>query len=199
MAIRDLLYACIHCGREGGIKPTADGEACDRCGTRYFREDGALIRVERADGSREVKHPAQWLDQLEAQRPPQEAAPERKERVAVRIAQGDKPLTHRGTYLGRIEQFGAPQTGCLTLTATELRFVPDRGQTQVWPLIELTAVQPSSSALQLKIRRGPVLSLRFLDASPLLWEERVRNAIQARYALAGLGEILEFQPRIVCR
>jgi hypothetical protein len=199
MAIRDLLYACLHCGQEAAIKPGNDQEVCQHCGTRYRRALGAMISVERPDGSSQLKHPADWLDLLEAQRPIGPPATHQRERVAIRIAARDKPVRHRGIYLGRVEQFSPPQLGWLTLTPLDLRFEPDGQEMQIWPLDELTAVQPSSTALQLKVRHGPVLSLHFTEASPLLWEERVRNAVQQRYALTGRGEIKEFQPRIDCR
>jgi hypothetical protein len=199
MAIRDFLYACVECGREGGIKPGRERETCVQCGTHYRRVAGSRIQVERPTGSTEVKHPADWFDLLEAQRPRSIVHTERRERVAIRLAHSSKPVRHRGIYLGQVEQFSAPETGWLTLTPNQLRFEPDGGPERIWPLDQLSAVQPSSTALQLKIRHGPVLSLRFLDASPLLWEERVRSAVQALYARNGQGEIREFQPRIVCR
>jgi len=64
MPIRQLLYACVECGREGGIRPAKDAEECDRCHTRYTRAEGALIRCERPGHKAEVKHPAEWLDYL---------------------------------------------------------------------------------------------------------------------------------------
>ena len=199
MSIRDLLYACIECGREGGLEPVRDQEICGQCGTRYCRVEGARIQVTRPTGDPEVRHPAEWFDLLEARRPRSIVHIERRERVAVRTAASSKPLRHRGVYLGQVEEFGAPETGWLTLSPQELRFEPDGGSARIWPLAQLSAVQPSSTALQLKIRHGAVLSLRFLEASPLLWEERVRNAVQALYTRTGHGEIQEFQPRIVCR
>jgi hypothetical protein len=199
MSIRDFLYACVECGREGGIRAAHDHEACVQCSTRYRRVAGAGIQVLRPAGSSETRHPAEWFDLLEAQRPGSVVHTERRERVAVRTADSTRPLRHRGIYLGQIEQFSAPEPGWLTLTLQELWFEPDSGPLRIWPLAELSAVQPSSTALQLKVRHGPVLSLRFLEASPLLWEERVRAAVQAVYTRNGQGDIREFQPRIVCR
>ncbi|HSL71388.1 MAG TPA: hypothetical protein VK864_14170 [Longimicrobiales bacterium] len=198
MAIHHLLYACVACGREAGIKPTGAGEVCERCGARYARGEGALIRCERADGTVEVRHPAEWLDRL-GQSGLLEESRHRPEPVVLSIATTWRPYHHAGVYLGQVERFGEPMSGVLTLTDEALTFEPENGQRQTWPLDELTAVQPSSTTLQLKIRRGPVLSLRFPAGSPLLWEERIRNAVQKRYAEAGRGEIAEFQPRIVCR
>jgi hypothetical protein len=199
MAIKDLLYACIECGREAGIKATEHAETCERCGTRYSRTDGADIRVERPNGSVEVRPPSEWLDLLEAKLPIEQMRTDRRERVVVRTATSSTPHRHRGIYLGQIESFGQPEAGWLSLSPTELRFEPDTGEDRIWPLIELTAVQPSSTSLQLKLRRGPVLSLRFPEASSLLWEEHVRHAVQTLYTTLGSGEVREFQPRIVCK
>jgi hypothetical protein len=199
MAIRDLLYACIDCGREAGIKDTEAGEVCERCGARYSRGEGATITVVHSNGSTDVKHPSEWLDLLETRLPIGDMRADRRERALVRTAHTSKPLHHRGIYLGQVEQFGEPEAGWLSLSPTELRFQPDDGPPRTWPLEALTAVQPSSTSLQLKVRRGPVISLRFPEASSLLWEEHVRHAVQALYSQKGRGQIREFQPRIVCR
>jgi hypothetical protein len=199
MAIHHLLYACVVCGREGGIKPADKNEVCERCSAKYTRADGALIRCEPAGAPAETKHPAEWLDLLQSQWPLSEMRIERSSRVILRIAEESEPHYHGGVYLGHIEQFGAPMPGVLTLSRDALGFTPEQGGSITWRLDELTAVQPSSTTLQLKVRRGPVLSFRFPDASPLLWEECVRVAVQALYIAAGRGDIAEYQPRIVCR
>ena len=124
---------------------------------------------------------------------------ERSSHVILRIAEKSQPHYHGGVYLGHIEQFGQPMSGVLTLSREALVFAPEEGSPRTWRLEELTAVQPSSTTLQLKVRKGPVLSFRFPDASPLLWEECVRVAVQALYSAAGRGDIAEYQPRIVCR
>jgi DNA-directed RNA polymerase subunit RPC12/RpoP len=198
VAIHHLLYACVECGREAGIRETKDGEVCERCGARYSRAEGAGIRCEPNNGPPVVKHPAEWLDIL-ARGGVLERPPSRPEPVLVRMAHGSKPYRHSGIYLGEVEYFGDPVPGLLELTTDALVFTPSQGPAVTWSLNELTAVQPSSTTLQLKIRHGPVVSLRFPEGSPLLWEERVRNAVQATFTRAGKGEIAEFQPRIVCR
>ena len=198
MAIHHLLYACVECGREAGIRETEEGEVCNRCRARYSRAEGAAIRCEPLNGPAVVKQPAEWLDIL-ARGGVLERAPSRPEPVIVRLAKGSKPYRHSGVYLGEVEHFGDPISGFLELSSEALRFKPTDGSEVVWPVHELTAVQPSSTTLQLKIRNGPVVSLRFPEGSPLLWEERVRNVVQAWYNKEGRGEIAEFQPRIVCR
>src|SRR5262245_63483192 len=97
------------------------------------------------------------------------------------MATGTRPYRHSGVYLGEVEYFGDPIEGKLSLTADAVVFDPEQGEVIRWPLHELTAVQPSSTTLQLKVRHGPVVSLRFPKGSPLLWEERLRSAVQASY------------------
>ena len=65
-----------------------------------------------------------------------------------------------------------------------------------WPLSEITAVQPSSTALQVKARRQPVVSIKFSSSSSRLWEERLQVALRQHYSTR---DIIEFQPRICLR
>jgi hypothetical protein len=197
MAIHYLLYACVECGREGGIKPGEKGEeVCERCHTRYARVNQADIRCEPPNQPAVVHSAAEWLDLLHEQGLHRLLG--RSAQVVVRIADKYRPYRHAGVYLGEIEQLGEPMTGTLTVDQEAVRFTAEGGASFVWPLDELTAVQPSSTSLQLKIRRGPIIALKFPGNSPLLWEERIRYAVQARYTAKGLGEIIEYQPRIVC-
>lgn len=198
MAIHLILYACIECGRESSIKPIKGerAEVCERCGTLYTREEGAMIKCAPPNREPETRHPSEWLDILE-QHPLRGGA--RKERALVSFARKQLPYRHSGMYLGHVEKFEPPLPGTIELTEEAVLFRADGSdQTEVWPLDELTAVQPSSTTLQLKIRHGPVVSMKFIDASPLLWEQRLRDAVQRRFLVAGKGEILEFQPRIIC-
>ncbi|MEX2283692.1 MAG: hypothetical protein WEE89_14500 [Gemmatimonadota bacterium] len=194
MPIGDLLYACVECRTEGSLRRAKRGEVCDRCGTRYTRADGALIRCERPGQEPEVKHPAEWLDHLHEQplhHPATTAA------VTLRCASEYKPYTHAGVLLGFIEELGPPEEGTLELGPESIVFRSATGERR-WPLDALTAVQPTTGTLNLKVRNGPLIALRFRTGSPLLWEERVKNAIQERFAAAGRGDIAEYLPRIVC-
>jgi hypothetical protein len=199
MPIRDLLYACVECGREGGLKPTQEkprAEVCERCSTRYTAAGSGLIRVERPRQPAEVKHPSEWLDLLKGLAGPPDHG--HRDRVVVRIAERMRPYRHAGRYLGHIEEFGDAEEGSLTLHNDALVFTRGDSERRTWHLDDVTAIQPTSATLNLKIRRGPLVALRFPDASPLLWEERLRAAIQDRFTASGRGDILEFQPRIVC-
>lgn len=195
MAIADVLYACIECGRQEGLRRVEAAEACERCGTRYTRVDGAQIRIEAPGRPAETRPAAFWLDIL------LNAAPESLENVPpdpvlLRIAERRRPHWAAGLYLGRIEHFGPDLSGTLTLEKDRLSFAGDYIQYS-WKLLDLTAVQPSSRALQLKLRSGPLLSIKFPQGSAILWENRIQRTIQTLYRAQGLGRILEFQPRIV--
>jgi len=196
MAIRDLLYICAECGREGGLKPAENGEVCDRCSTRYTRVDGALIRCEPPGKPERTLHPSEWVDLLA--RSDGFEVPDRAEPVILRTATTYRPLRIRGEYLGRVEQFGPPEEGTVELTPDAL-IIRTADRTDHWRLTALTAVQPSSTALQVKLRDGPLLSLKFPQGSALLWEERLRACLQACYSRLGRGTIIEFQPQILCR
>jgi hypothetical protein len=66
-----------------------------------------------------------------------------------------------------------------------------------WPFLDIRAVQTSSSSLQFSPRSGGLIELRFAEDSPYRWETMLREALRWAYREAGLGEILEFQPRVV--
>jgi hypothetical protein len=85
------------------------------------------------------------------------------------------------------------------LEASLLVLSANDGWEERWPLESLTAIQPSSSALQLRARGHTVISVRFLAASVLLWEHWLQEAVRRRYHALGKGEIAEFQPRISLR
>ena len=100
--------------------------------------------------------------------------------------------------MGWIETFGPFRDGLIALDEDGLSF---RGAdlTLQWPLDQITAVQPTSSALQIKARAQPVAALRFLEGSVRLWEDRLQTAIRELWRRAGRGEITEFQPCIRTR
>lgn len=200
MAIRDLLWACPSCGAEGSLEPAGRIELCHACRTRYRRHPGAAIEAEAPDGTRTVLSIVEWLERL----PPAPSISEsahaiayRRDRVEARLAEGEDTVRWRGKFLGRIERLGPRRPGTLTLEHERLVFADDQGSDRVWPLTSLTAVQASSSTLQIKARGEPVVSLRFADASIRLWELLLHAALRRLYRATGRGDIIEFQPRIV--
>lgn len=198
MAIRDLLWICPLCGREGGLQKGKGGEVCEGCGTRYRRASGSSIVAMPREGSALVRSVAEWLELLDGRTggraDGQSAVFEG--RVQVRFAAGERAIRSGGRLLNYIEQFGDPVDGELLLEADRIVLTTGSGREE-WLLDEITAVQPASSTIQLKLRGRPVLSLSFPGGSPRVWEERITGALRRHYRQAGRGEILEFMPRIV--
>ncbi|HEX7118733.1 MAG TPA: hypothetical protein VF212_08100 [Longimicrobiales bacterium] len=206
MAIRDLLWACPLCGTEGGIRPARKGEACGACGARFRRGRGSSIVAETAGGEARTLPAAAWADLL-----PDIEATERfrvdgepgrvlhRARTRARFAVAEAVVRLGLRYMNRIERFGPPSDGELVLHADRLSFAPDDGAPEAWAFDEITAVQPSSSTLQVKARGRPVASFRFPEDSARFWEELLCAALRRHYRAAGRGEIVEFQPRIATR
>jgi len=121
--------------------------------------------------------------------------------VQVRRGAGrEGPVIYRGEVLGFAEELGEPEEGLLELNTTALILRdPERRSTPrgVWSLLDIQAVQTTSSALQISPAAGGVVHFRFLDDSPRRWEELLHSRIRDAFRLEGRGEILEFQPRIV--
>ena len=189
--IRDRLWACVICGQEAGIRAQGRVEQCVACNAVYKRGRGAAIAVSQDGRAAVVRNPAEWVRELPAPSSSGEAL------AYVKTARTDKSLWYRGRFFGRIEKFSTIVRGRLSLSEQRLTFVADGEAGGFdWALEELTAVQPSSSALQVKARGHPVVSIKFPDSSPRLWEERLQRAVRGCYTRLGRGDILEFQPRI---
>ena len=189
--IRDLLWGCVICGEMESLHMVDRIEMCAKCGAKYRRTHGAEIAVEVQGRGVETRSAAEWTSQL----PPVTRTGSAE--CLVRIAESDTPVSGYGEYLGRVERFGNFHFGQLILTETSLQFVPrDEGEGFEWPLGEITAVQPSSTALQLKARKRPVVSVKFASSSSRLWEERLQVALRHHYSTQ---DIIEFQPRICLR
>lgn len=189
--IKDLLWACVVCGTEGGIRAIGRRESCVACKARYKRGRGASIVVIRPEGDSEVRNAREWLESL----PPISLTGEAL--ADVRMAVSDTVLRDGRKYLGRIEHFGPIVRGKLKLTAERVTFEPLFGDGGFdLPLEDLTAVQPSSAALQLKARHRPVIVVKFPTSSAKLWEERLQHSLRGCYARLQRGEIVEYQPRI---
>jgi hypothetical protein len=202
MAIRDLLWACPLCG---GERTLAGGrrERCTACGARFRRGAGSEIVAERAGEAPLARAAAEWaalLPPVMPLRPPPAGAPTpaHEEPAIARVVASDSALRSRGRFLGRIEHFGPPRRGRLRLTPDALAFSGEGGPIAI-PLDRITAVQPSSSTIQVKARGEPLVSFRFPQGSARFWEELLTTTLRERYRARGRGEIAEFQPRIVTR
>ena len=162
-----------------------------KCGAKYRRTDGAQISVEVQGRGLETRTAAEWTSQL----PPVTATGTAE--VLVRAAQSDIVVRSYGEYLGRVEKFGQFHFGELTLNEQSLKFASrDEQGSFDFLLGELTGVQPSSTALQIKARRQPVVAIKFVNSSSRLWEERLQVALRKYYRGR---DIIDFQPRICLR
>lgn len=204
MALVELFWACPVCGAEDTLQDDGRDAVCSACRTRFRRVHGAQVRVARPDAAPVVRNAAELLDRL----PPASVLlergsdPSRLAHVTLRLAEGEGVVRNGREFLNRFERFGEPREGALELHSDRVSFVPTTGTDHTvitWTFEGLTAVQPSSTTLQLKGRAMPVASFRFADDSVRLWEELLMAAIQRYYDSAGKGRIAEFQPRIVTR
>jgi hypothetical protein len=130
----------------------------------------------------------------------------RETRVMVRQSGEEAPVRWGGELLGFAEAMGNPRTGKVALTDAELTLElveenrnggSPKESKKRWALLDIRAVQTSSSSLQFSPRSGGLVELRFPEDSPFRWEFLLREALRRAYRQAGRGEIVEFQPRIV--
>lgn len=206
MALRDLLYRCPRCGLDP-LPGVGDLAECPSCGARYER-GGSQTRVR-------VTLPGQEPFEAEARRLTAEIErhggplPDRdipggesilrSARVRLQEAGDERPVRWGGRLLGFVERFGDPREGTLSVTSDELAFVDAAGRREEWALDDLTALQASSSRVQVRTPGGRLLQFRFLDESPRRWESLLRQLVAAAWRRSGKGEVVEFQPRITTR
>lgn len=219
MPLTYLLYRCPRCGHDP-LRGEKDEAWCPGCGVRFSRGgEGALIRVQEGSGEIWEVPGHRLVAAMEARGPgdasydgPTPGLPRRTD-VKVRRSGLESPVRWNGHLLGFAEAMGEAAPGVLTLheESLEIRMDPgappalgtEEGGAQeeagllVWPLLELRAVQTSSSSLQFSPSSGGLVELRFPQDSPFRWESLLREALRRAYRRAGRGEIVEFQPRIV--
>ena len=197
MAIRDLLWACPVCRTFSSIRDGGrSGEVCTSCGTRFRRGSGATIQVTRPGGARQIRSPAELEDALPSfSEMPLENGRLGPAPAIVRVVRSDMPIAFRGEYLGRAESFGPRISGTVTLDERTLAVgIPEAPM--VWPIESITAVQPSSAAIQINSRIHPLASIRFVEQSVRLWEAALHDRIRHVYAGTGRGRVTQFHPRI---
>jgi len=118
----------------------------------------------------------------------------------VRRGREEEAIGYRGRLFGFVEVLGEPAVATLRLTEEGLEILNGDGRPEEgWSLMELRAVQSTSSSLQIYTADGELVQFRFGDASPLYWESLLHRALRKAYRESGRGEIVEFQPRISVR
>lgn len=185
-----LVWACLECRREGSLQRHKRGEQCQHCGTWYRRGAGATVIVEPPGKAPATLTAPEVEDRLPT------VGCTGQTRAEFRDFDRDDRLYVFGWYYGRIEKLKPPRPGRLQLDHTTLSFHPDEGPGLAIPLLEITSIQQSEHALQLKVRGRPVFLIKPVGSSPKLWEERLQNAVIEAYKRAGLGEVAEYQPQI---
>ena len=207
MALRDLLYRCPECGRDP-VEGRKDRVRCPSCGAVYERGGPpALIRVTREGGETKAVHASRLVDAIREMGGPlpsalgEDGALDHVSEVRVRRATEEEGVRYRGRLLGFTERLGEARSATLRLAGDglELRDAAGGAVERRWNVLDLRAVQASSSALQIYSATGELVHFRFVDESPLRWEALLHVVLRRAYREAGKGEIVEFQPRIAVR
>ncbi len=199
MPISNLLWACPLCGEDRALQ---DGDVCGACGAAFRRGPEATIIATALGEPETTASAAEWLARLPDPASLLGSDPIRSARAEIREVVRHEVVSGESGYLNRIEVLGDPVAGSVRLTPDRLIVEREGGsasRSEEWPLETLTAVQTSSSSLQLKRRDEPLASFRFLDDALYLWEQLIRAALRDFYGRTGRGVIREFQPRIVAR
>jgi hypothetical protein len=211
MALVHLLFRCPRCGHDP-MAGTKDKAECGSCGTAFSRGgEGALIRVVHSDGeSWEVPSRAltlaleRWLAEEVLPEDPQVTV--HSAQAWVRRSGPESPVRWGGQLIGFAEAMGERVAGRLRLTGDRLVFTPDSVEPEpagavpgeaTWLLMDIRAVQTSSSSLQFSPALGGLVEFKFPSDSPFRWEHLLHRGLRNAYQKAGLGTIVEFQPRIV--
>lgn len=206
MALTDLLYRCPRCGLDP-LPGAGESAACPACGAEFARsETGNGIRVAFPGGAPAELPPHVLTACIEAMGgalPDSSAIPAmaiRRSRVRMQRSHREDPLRWAGRLVGYVERFQEPVEGELRLTDEVLEFTDLEGRSvESWVLAELAAVQGASAAIQIRARDGALFQFRFPGDSPRRWESLLRTVVADARRRGGLGEVVEFQPRITSR
>lgn len=205
MPLRTLLYRCPRCGQDP-VEGRKDRVRCPGCGCTFERAGSrGRIRVEVTEEKTKEILASRLLEAIDAQGGPLPAARtsdgaiDYRARVSVRRAGGQEALRRGDEVLGFVERFGDPSPGVLRITDEALELVREGAHRARWNLLDLQAVQASSSSVQIFTPARELVQFRFETDSALRWEQLLYAVIRSAYRNAGKGEVVEFQPRIATR
>jgi hypothetical protein len=205
MALTDLLYRCPRCGRDP-LPGVGDRAECPECFTTYTRGSvGSRIRISFPGGSPAEVPPhvlTARIDALGGALPGEhgEGGEVRRTPVRMQRSRNEEAVEWDGALVGFVETYEPPEEGVLRLTVDTLEFLDPGGRLLAsWGLTTLTAVQGASSAVQIRLPGGWLHQFRFPMDSPRRWESLLRVLVSRARLQAGLGEVVEFQPRITSR
>jgi hypothetical protein len=119
--------------------------------------------------------------------------------VLIRRSYAEEPVRYGGRLLGFAERLDEEVPGTLRVTDSCLIVDRDEGEALCVGLLEVRALQTSSSSVQITIPSGELIQFRFSQDSPRRWEQLLKLALRRASREAGRGDIVEFQPRIVTR
>jgi DNA-directed RNA polymerase subunit RPC12/RpoP len=205
MGLANLLYRCPRCGTEP-VEGEKDQVRCTGCGRSFVRGRGHLEILETepgAPGGPTRAVPA-WVltEAIRAMGGPLTRAmgPDGSisdaARVLFRRSLSEEPVYFRGRLLGFCEMRSEEAEGELRIRDRTVSLVRGDG-TESWDLLDLLALQTSSSSVQISTRDGGVIQFKFVSDSSRRWEDLLRLLVARAWREAGRGEILEFQPRII--
>lgn len=205
MALKHLLYRCPICGADPTLG-RKDHAHCTSCGRHFHRGPApALVDVTGPEGVESIPI-RELVEEIARMGGPFSGANGDEEgpalyasRVRVRRSSTEVPVRLRGQLLGFAERLERSSEMRLQLTRRALELLGASGRRHQWNLMDLRAVQASSSTLQIYTVARELVHFRFLDASSFRWEALLQETLRAAYRSEGMGEILEFQPRICVR
>ena len=202
MGLANLLYRCPRCGADP-VAGEKDRVGCPSCGRTFERGGKGLEILETERGGRPVSVPAWRLTEAIRRlggpltRATTSAGAIRDAaQVRFRRALAEEPVHFSGRLLGFSETRSEEAEGELEVTGRSVSLVSGEGR-EVWDLLDLLALQTSSSSVQISTRDGGVVQFKFLADSSRRWEDLLKVLVARAWREAGRGEIVEFQPRIV--
>ena len=200
MGLVRLLFRCPVCGHDP-TEPKSDRVFCPdcRCTFEPATPNGETrIRVRHEEGTLEVQA-AVLTRRIQrfggaGTRADDGGVYRARAQVRARFITGEAPYRLRDRLMGFIERIGPPERGELVLDGDTLGFEGE--SPREWRLDEMTALQTTSSSVQISFVDESVVSFRLEEESVRRWEDLLRRALSRHWAEQGRGEIHEFQPRI---
>lgn len=203
MSLSDLLYRCPECGRDP-LPGEGDDAHCPDCGAGYARGDRGLEVLVTSTGGETRPVPAYRLTErirsLGGPLPRATAADGEiryEAAVTFRPSVSEDPVHFHGRLLGFAERRGEAGEGVLSVVGRTLT-LREESRTRAWSILDLRALQGSSSSVQISAADGTVLQFAFPSDSSRRWEELLRLLISRAWSEEGRGRVVEYQPRIVC-
>lgn len=205
MALKDFLYRCPFCGHDP-LEGKGLSARCPTCARTYGPGAGRTCFSVSMSGGEAVEVPGGEL----ARRLTAFGGPVTRATgvdggvnfasvVTARFSLDEEPLHREGVLLGFVERSTPPVRGRLRVDARHLAFEAERGEGRTWDLLDLRALQASSSSIQISPAEGGVVAFRLHSESTYRWEELLKERLRAVWKEAGRGEIVEFQPRMRAR